>query len=348
MIRILSSDLLVADVIVPLAGHGQVEAIVEKYHLAPGGKIALAKTQFEELSAAIAGIPVIIAPGGSSANMLVTLSKLLAGEVAVDFIGVAGEGLSSRMIRASLDEAGIALHPAALAASDVAKTAVSYVIVFPDGQRTIATYPGNASELLKPEMITDALVGSCDIVFMQGSLWKKMEAGYPQRLLDSCLSHGKELWLALPTSALYSQPLQQFNQTMAQARLLLGNEEELARIYQTSVDAALQQLQNTFAQNTGEPQLGFITCGDRGAAIIRREGIERIGSVALPAQAIVNTLGAGDTAFAGFAAGYLKKLPDKQSAQIAMALAGEKLKINAPRLPDPRTALPKILMDYLR
>ena len=48
---------------------------------------------------------------------------------------------------------------------------------------------------------------------------------------------------------------------------------------------------------------------------------------------------AGDTAFAGFAAGYLKKLPPETCAKIAVALAGEKLKVDGARLADPKAAL---------
>lgn len=340
MMRILSSDLLIADVITPIEGNPALARLVEKYAMQPGGKIALDKAQFEAFSASLIGFPVTIVPGGSSANMLVTLRKLLGDKVSVDFIGVAGEGLSSLMIRASLEEAGIRLHPARLDPSVLAKTAMSYVVVLPDGQRTIATYPGNAGELLTPAMVTDALVGSCDVVHVQGSLWAKINPAFADALVEKCFAHKKQFWLSLPTHGISHAGKAGMVDLIKKANLMLGNEDELTRILG---DNALEKLQ----AQCGQTQVAFITRSSKGAVAVRQSGVESCEPVAIAPSQIKNTLGAGDTAFAGFVAGFLCKLPDKTALEIAVTLAAEKLKINAARLPDPKSALPKILMDYL-
>lgn len=337
MTRILSSDILIADVITPLSGNLALLNLVEKYHLKPGGKTAITLSQFDEFSQAVEGATVAIAPGGSSANTLVTLKKLMGSEVEVDFLGVADHDMAGVMIRHSLQEAGIALHPNP---SPAAQTATSYVMLLVDGQRTIATYPGNARDILKPEMITEALVSGADVVFLQGSLWTKMGDAYADRMLDLALRYNKQIWLALPTYSLPSgEHTDIFREAITRANMVLGNEEELARIYNTSPEIGLKRLQSALTH-----QVGFITCADKGVALVTKQGIERIAPP--PVGAVVNTLGAGDTAFAGFMAGMLKQKPAKEAAAIAMALASEKLKINHARLPDPKAVLQKLGMNF--
>src|SRR5690606_23795045 len=81
---------------------------------------------------------------------------------------------------------------------------------------------------------------------------------------------------------------------------------------------------------------GFITLGKEGCAVITQHGIERLPPAVNMEGKKTYNLGAGDTAFAGFIAGHTRGLDPMQSAEIAMALAGEKIKINnGSRLPDP-------------
>lgn len=336
MIRILTSDLLIADVITPLAGNAALAALVNKYHLSPGGKLAITRAQFEEFSAAVLGRPITIVPGGSSANMLTTLCKLLPKKVRGTFLGVAGKSMYSSMIRQSLAEAHIGLLPA-LPEGFSCEAAVSYIILLEDGQRTAATYPGNARAALRPGLISDTLVQAHDIVFAQGSLWRKMEWEFADRLVDLCRAHGKALWLTLPTHTHFSEGKPGlFPALLANANLVFSNEEELLRVYGGDFAAALKSLQQTFADSR---QAAFVTRAEKGAAVVTQAAIEHIAPPKIAAKEIVNTLGAGDTAFAGFAAGHLQGLPLSDCAAIGMALAGEKMKLNSARLPDPLSSL---------
>jgi len=339
MTSILSSDILIADVITNVEGNPLITALIDKYGLTPGGKRAIDEHQFQEFSAAVDGRPITLTPGGSSANMLTTLSKLFDNRLDIKLIGVSGGGFSSQMIKSSLEEAGIALLPDNLPAVPVPKTAMSYVMLFPDGQRTIATYPGNARDILKPEMIAEEAVQASDIILMQGSLWGKMGKAYADRLYRLGMQYKKELWLALPTHSMPGDsPMPPFTNIIAQASLVLGNEEELARVYHSTIAEALKKLQQAFAAD--RTQVGFITLGEKGAAVVTREEIVFVPLSEKRATRIVNTLGAGDAAFAGFAYGYLKKMPYMESAEIAMALASAKLGVNGSRLPDPKKFLP--------
>ncbi len=337
MTSILSSDILIADVITAVEGNTQIAELINKYDLKPGGKRAIDEHQFQEFSAAVDGQPITLSPGGSAANMLVTLGKLFDKQLDIALIGVAGSGFSSQMIKSSLDEAGIRLLPENFSPALSPKTAMSYVMVYPDGQRTIATYAGNARDILKPEAITESMVAVSDIVLLQGSLWGKMGDAYADRLYQLGLKHKKELWLALPThSMLGDNHVQTFRDIIPQAALVLGNEEELARVFQVHSASALFDLQHLL----GAGQVGFITLAEKGAAIVTSDEITTIPLHSATPNRIVNTLGAGDAAFAGFAYGYLKKMPHAKSAGVAMALAAAKLAINGSRLPEPKLHLP--------
>lgn len=337
MTTILSSDILIADVIVATEGNPYVMELIARYDLKPGGKRQIDAHQFQEFSAAVEGRPITLSPGGSTANMLTTLGKLFDKKLNITLIGVAGGGMSSQMIKSSLDEAGIVLVPEHPPVSPVPQTAMSYVMVYPDGQRTIATYAGNARDILQPDMIGEAAVKASDIVLLQGSLWGKLGEGYADRLYRLALTHKKELWLALPThSMLGDNHIETFHDIIPHAALVLGNEEEVARVFRTSSASALLDLQRMLDPK----QVGFITLAEKGAAVITRDEVTYVPLHDGAPGSIVNTLGAGDAAFAGFAYGYLKKMPHVKSAAIGMALAAAKLHINGSRLPDPKKHLP--------
>lgn len=339
MIRILSSDILIADVITKTQGNPRLMALVEKYQLKMGGKVAIDRAAYEAFKHALQGHETIVLPGGSSANTLTTLSKLLPDAVDIYFLGVLGSDAAATMIRTSLEETRITLLPEQCAGNEAPQAATSFVMVFLDGQRTIATYPGNARALLLPEMITDALVQRVDAALIQGSLWMKMGAAYADRLLGLCQRFGKKIWLALPTYSMSSGAhADTFRTVIAAADMVLGNEEELSRIYHCTAPEALAQLQATL-----NGKVGFITHGAEGASLVTEAGIEAIAPLSVSPHAIVNTLGAGDTAFAGFLAGHICGKTPRQSAEIAMALASAKLAINGARLPDPTQALKTIL-----
>lgn len=337
MTRILSGDVLIADVIAPVEGNAALAALAQKYRMVPGAKQALDDTQLQEFSAALEGATAIVTPGGSSANMLTTLGKLLGKEIEVRFLGMAGDGAYGTLIRDAFAEAGIALVPERFPPSHVVlQSAISFVLVYPDGQCSIATYAGNARDILKPAMIPEHLVKNSDVVLMQGSLWHKFHPEFAGRLLKLCIQHHKQLWLTLPTQAnLSKDETAGFMRGLPTAILVLGNHAELERLYGKDLKTSLRQLQVLF-KDREERAIGFITLGKDGAAVVSAEGVEYIKPVAAE---IRNTLGAGDTSYAGFVAGYIKKLPDATSARIAMVLAAEKLRVNSSRLADPRAVL---------
>jgi sugar/nucleoside kinase (ribokinase family) len=359
-INVLTADLVIPDLIVRVQDSEKLQKLVKDYKLKGVAKQALTNEQFAEFSAVAnemkrAGM-LTVEPGGSSANVLVTLSKLLGEDrVKTKYLGIAGDDEYTDKVKESFEKSGVTLFPNPDTYNNNVpepQSARSFVLLYDDGSRTIVTHPGNAKSILKPEHITDDMVKDSDVVFVQGSAWQKFDEKFPDKLVTQRWDNRhdqKELWLALPTHAKFGEEnAGKFQWLVTSANLILGNIEELARMYKISPNnpEALKKLQKTFREHPvlkkngfDKEQVAFITLGKDGAAIVTKDEIEFVRSRDIKKSEIVNELGAGDTAFAGFAAGYVKGLPHKISADLAMALANQKLRHNGPRVQDPQAAL---------
>src|SRR3989442_15354830 len=114
--------------------------------------------------------PAVEMSGGSAANTIVGIANLGAraayvGKVKDDQIG----GLYTHDIRA----AGIAFETSAATAGPA--TGCSYILVTPDGERTMNTYLGAAQDLM-PDDIDEAEIAASHIVYLEGYLWDPKNA----------------------------------------------------------------------------------------------------------------------------------------------------------------------------
>ena len=381
-LRILSSDILITDISYRLPEQAAAQNIPgdekEKYdilnewinhklkekNVKRGGKATLTVEEFKELKNLTANIaPTSREPGGSAANTLTTLSKLLGNYLKINFLGVVGDDDDSRKIRQSLKDAHINLisptrddiHPEA---------ATSFIFNEKrEGKdiRTILTYPGNAKEFMTPQVVGDELIENSDVLFIQGSMWEKFnkqQVGDDMTIADKLLElrwpKNKEVWLALPTHAKFSDamPPDKYCWFITSSDLVLGNQEELMRIYETGdLEKALNMLQeglrarDRIRAEHGLPArekeaMAFITLGEQGAIVVTPHKRERVVKPVPPSgEEKLFLLGAGDNSFAGFLAGYIGGLLPVAAAQFGMEIAGAKMKYDSPRIPDPKTAV---------
>ncbi|MDE3059824.1 MAG: carbohydrate kinase family protein [Pseudomonadota bacterium] len=376
MQKILSSDILIADIMIPLpqdldgvSPHLRpqyknvatvLDNILQKKNVRRGQKVALSEEEFRTLSEAVSGLPTNgTEPGGSAANTLTTLKKLLGDAVAIDFMGVTGQDMHDHIINRGLKDAGVNLVAMTHPDGKAPKSALSFVFTEADGKRTIATYPGNNREFFPPRRVTQELkLPEHDIVFVQGSLWEKTdkgsgrknspdEFGLPDKMVAERWNQNKEIWLALPTHAKFSDSMTTDNYRflIPSADVVLGNQEELMRIYETTdFNYAITRLQHDIAERdkyknregktSKKTAVAFITRGKEGATVVTPHSRDDVPVARIDGTRIYE-LGAGDTAYAGFLAGHLADLTPKQSAQLAMELAAGKLKYNSARIPDP-------------
>lgn len=367
--RILTSDILIADIVKDVEQNARLKAYADEHGMEAGDKTILTQRQFNEMSPLVMRGHTFATPGGSSANVVTTLSRLMGDDVAIDFIGRVGQGPYSAMINDEMADAKINMVRPPIPEGVQLQTATTYALRMKDAKgekdKHNATYPGNVHEIIKPETAREDLVQKADAVFMQGSLWQKFDREFSNRLLKHRWQHKKELWLALPTKAEFgidNKDLFQF--IIPSSNVVLGNMDELGRVAgmlgpKGKADhfspeqrrQALQKIQDAFnAPFKDEDQMvnkrnqrAFITDGSRDAWVVTADEIKAIPVAKVPEHEVKNKTGVGDTAFAGFLFGYLKGLNAQQSAQIGVRLAEEKIKQDDSRLLNPREVLAELM-----
>src|SRR3954449_10938346 len=109
--------------------------------------------------------PATVVSGGSGANTAVGVAAL-GGRAA--FVGKVRDDELGRLFAHDLRAIGVDFDVAP--APDGAATARSFILVTPDGERTMNTYLG-ACQALGPEDVDPAAVQAAKIVYLEGYLW---------------------------------------------------------------------------------------------------------------------------------------------------------------------------------
>ena len=202
--------------------------------------------------------------GGSGANTIVGLAGFGArtafiGKVKNDQIG----GLYTHDIRA----AGVAFETKA--ASDGPATGCSYILVTPDGERTMNTYLGAAQDLT-PADIDEAQIAASRIVYLEGYLWDPKNA--KEAFVKAAkIAHGagRQVALTLSDSFCVDRYRDEFLDLMRKGTvdLVFANEAELHSLYQTSdFEGALKQLR-------ADAKLGVVTRSEKGCVVAAKDGV---------------------------------------------------------------------------
>src|ERR1035438_10753257 len=103
--------------------------------------------------------------GGSAANTIVGLANLGARTA---YVGKVRDDQIGRLYTHDIRAAGVSFETRP--AADGPATGCSYILVTPDGERTMNTYLGAAQELM-PDDIHAAAIASSSIIYLEGYLW---------------------------------------------------------------------------------------------------------------------------------------------------------------------------------
>jgi sugar/nucleoside kinase (ribokinase family) len=256
--------------------------------------------------------PAVEVSGGSAANTIVGVASL-GGRAA--FIGkVRGDELG-RVFTHDLRAAGVSFStpPAARGPS----TARCYVLVTPDGERTLNTYLGAAQDL-HPEDIDAYDIASAEIVYLEGYLWDPPHA--KEAFLKAAkIAHDSERRVALTLSDAFcvDRYRAEFLELIRNGTvdLLFANERELHSLYETAdLDTALNELRD-------DARLAVVTRSDKGALVVTREQTEAI--PASKVDRVVDATGAGDLFAAGFLVGMARGADLRNCARLGALAAAE-------------------------
>lgn len=245
--------------------------------------------------------------GGSAANTIVGLASLGARAA---YVGKVKDDQIGRMYSHDIRAAGVAFDTSA--AADGPATGCSYILVTPDGERTMNTYLGAAQNLTAAD-IDPAQIAAARIVYLEGYLWDPKDAK-DAFVKAAAIAHdaGREVALTLSDSFCVDRYRDEFLELMrgGTVDLVFANEAELHSLYQTSdFDGALKQLRE-------DATLGIVTRSDKGCVVVSNDGV--IAVPAHPIETLVDTTGAGDL----FAAGFLFGLVRKSGYEVAGKLGG--------------------------
>jgi sugar/nucleoside kinase (ribokinase family) len=256
--------------------------------------------------------PAVEVSGGSAANTIVGVASLGARAA---FIGKIRDDELGRVFAHDIRAAGVGFTTPP--ASDGPATARSYVLVTPDGERTMNTYLGAAQDLHPNDIDEDAVTGA-RIVYLEGYLWDPPHA--KEAFLKAAkIAHGAERVVALTLSDAFCVDRYRAEfLDLIRGRtvdLVFANERELHSLYQTAdFDAALAGLRQ-------DADLAVVTRSERGCLVVTREETDAV--PASPIQRLVDATGAGDLFAAGFLVGLSRGADYRTSARLGVLAAAE-------------------------
>src|SRR5258705_9918593 len=250
--------------------------------------------------------------GGSAANTIVGVANLGARAA---YVGKIRDDQIGRLYAHDIRAAGVAFETKA--AADGPATGCSYILVTPDGERTMNTYLGAAQDLM-PSDIDAAQIAASSIVYLEGYLWDPKSAK-EAFVKAATIAHGagRQVALTLSDSFCVDRYRDEFLELMRNGTvdLIFANEAELHSLYQTAdFETALKQLR-------ADTKLGIVTRSEKGCVVAAKDGVTAV--PAFPIHKLVDTTGAGDLFAAGFLFGLVRNAGHENAGRLGALAAAE-------------------------
>ena len=286
------------------------DAFLVAQHVVKGSMTLIDEPRAEHLYGAMG--PATVISGGSAANTAVGVASLgcrsaFIGKVRTDEVG----RLFSHDIRAT------GVHFGSDAATDGPATARSFILVTPDGQRSMNTYLG-ACQGLNTADVEAEVVRASAITYLEGYLWDPPAAKDAFKAA-AAIAHeaGRKVAITLSDSFCVDRYRDEFLELIRAKTvdIVFANETELHALYQTADF-------NTAVAAIGQDcELAVVTRGEQGSLVITPAGAEPF--PAAPIEELVDTTGAGDLFAAGFLAGLARGADHETCARLGALAAAE-------------------------
>jgi sugar/nucleoside kinase (ribokinase family) len=276
--------------------------------------------------------PAVEVSGGSAANTIVGAASLGARTA---FIGKVRDDELGRVFAHDIRAAGVSF--ATPPASGGPSTARCYVLVTPDGERTMNTYLGAAQDL-HPNDVDAEAIAATSIVYLEGYLWDPPHA--KEAFLKAArIAHdsARDVALTLSDAFCVDRYRAEFLDLIRTGTvdLVFANESELHSLYQTAdFDAAVSALR-------ADARAAVVTRSERGCLVVTRSETDAV--PACPVERLVDATGAGDLFAAGFLVGMARGADYRTSARLGALAAAEVIQHLGAR---PETSLKKLARDH--
>jgi fructokinase len=268
------------------------DAFLERFGLVRGTMALIDTARAEELYAAMPERTEM--SGGQAANTMAGVASFggragFIGRIADDDLGV--------VFAHDLEVLGVRFD--APVATGGPSTGRCLIAVSADGERTMNTFLG-ASSLLDPELVDAELLGSAQVVFLEGFLFDRPEAKEAYRAA-SRVAHdaGRKVALSLSDVFCVERHHDDFTRLVdEEVDILFANEQEIAALYgTTSFEASVDAVR-------GRCEVTCLTRGGQGSVIVAGNDTHEV--AAEPVERVVDTTGAGDLYAAGFLFGWTR------------------------------------------
>ncbi len=256
--------------------------------------------------------PAVESSGGSAANTIVGVASFGARAA---FVGKVKDDELGRAFAHDIRAAKVAFETAAASAGP--STARCYIMVTPDGERTMNTYLGAAQDL-KPGDIDEAQVASAAVTYLEGYLWDPPQA--KEAFVKAAgIAHkaGRRVALTLSDAFCVDRYRAEFLDLIRKGivDIIFSNERELHSLYETAdFDSAVKALR-------GEARLAVVTRSEKGCVVVSRDAVETV--AAEPVAQVADVTGAGDLFAAGFLVGLARGKDHRTAARLGALAAAE-------------------------
>jgi sugar/nucleoside kinase (ribokinase family) len=205
-----------------------------------------------------------------------------------------------------------------------APTARCFILVTPDGERTMNTYLGAAAELSAAELDPE-LIGNARTLYLEGYSFDgpRAKAAFYEAA-EMARASKTTVALTLSDPFCVERHRQSFHEFIKSGvDLLFANEKELLSLYQTKdFVEACGRLREDCA-------LAAVTRSEKGSVILARD--ETVEIAAESVARLIDTTGAGDLYAAGFLFGYARGLGLRICGKLASIAAAEIISHVGPR-----------------
>jgi len=286
------------------------EGFLSRHGMTKGGMALIDQARAEAIYRDMG--PAVEMSGGSAANTIVGVAGLGARAA---YVGKVRDDQIGRLYTHDIRAAGVAFETRP--AADGPATGCSYILVTPDGERTMNTYLGAAQELM-PGDIDASQVAASAFVYLEGYLWDPANAK-EAFVKAATIAHDAERQVALTLSDSFcvDRYRGEFLDLTRNGTvdLVFANEAELHSLYQTSdFETALKQLRS-------DAKLAVVTRSERGCVVVSSDGVTAV--PAFPVEKIVDTTGAGDLFAAGFLFGLARDVGLENAGRLGALAAAE-------------------------
>ncbi len=249
--------------------------------------------------------------GGSAGNTAAGVASL--GGKAAYFGKVKADQLGA-IFRHDMRAQGVSFE--SQAATEGPATARSFILVTPDGERTMNTYLGACVNLTTADVEAD-VVEAAQVTYMEGYLWDRPEAKEAFKLAAKIArAKGRMTSITLSDSFCVERHRDSFLDLIRNdIDIVFANESEIKSLYKTqNFDGAMQAI----AQDCG---IAVLTRSAAGCVVVKGQEVHAV--PAYPVSKVVDVTGAGDLFAAGFLYGFTNGKGLAASAQLGALAAAE-------------------------